>query len=48
MVQGGVLIGADPDRSHVKLQRKVKNLVRIYRVALWTPIYNADGARLDR
>ena len=31
MVQGGVLIGADPDPSYVELQRKVKDLVRIYR-----------------
>ena len=31
MVQGGVLIGADPDPGYVKLQRKVKGFVRIYR-----------------
>ena len=31
MVQGGVLIGADPDPSYVKLQREVKDLVRISR-----------------
>ena len=31
MVQGGVLIGADPDPGYVKLQRKFKDLVRVYR-----------------
>ena len=43
MVQGGVLIGADPDPSYVKLQREVKDSLRISRAALWTPIYTLGG-----